>query len=91
MGKKHRCKACERERLESRERELVESWLCLFFFDDVFCPYSKVSKENRMSSKCLGCVHFERFEREMEEEEVEDADFVDAVERDPEAYLRGDI
>jgi hypothetical protein len=90
MGRKHRCKACERKRLEDRERRLMNSWLCLYY-GDVWCPFSTVPEEKRMDTVCLSCDHFEEFEREMEEEELADAEYIEAVEKDPEAYLRGEI
>jgi CRISPR/Cas system-associated protein Cas10 (large subunit of type III CRISPR-Cas system) len=87
---KRRCEVCERKRLALAEERLMDSWLCLFF-PDVFCPYSQIPKEKRMVLKCDGCEYYERVEREMEEEEIEDAAFVEAVERDPDGYLRGDF
>jgi hypothetical protein len=41
-----------------------------------------------MDSVCLSCDRFKEFEREMDEEEVREAEFFEAVERDPDAYLR---
>jgi hypothetical protein len=44
-----------------------------------------------MDSVCLRCSHLAEFEREMEEVERADAEFVEAVQKDPDAYLRGEI
>jgi hypothetical protein len=90
VGKRHRCKACQLKRLEERERKVVDSWLCVCY-EDVWCSYSRVPKEKRMDSVCLGCKYFEMFEREMEEEEIAEAEFVEAVWKDPDAYVRGEI
>lgn len=68
MGKKKLCRFHERKRAEEAERELMESWLCVFY-DDVFCHYSKVNPDNRICSVCLNCKHYEKWEREMEEED----------------------
>lgn len=89
LGKKL-CKVCEHRRLELAEDRLIESWLCLFDAD-VFCGYSQVPEEKRVRSKCLSCEHYARFEREMEEEDDREAEFFEAVCRDPDAYLRGEI
>lgn len=80
MGKKKLCKAHEHEKLENAERALMDSWLCLFY-DDVFCPYSKVRRENRVGSVCLGCEHYERFQREMDEEDERVMDEIDEIRR----------
>lgn len=69
MGRKRLCKLHERKRAEKAERKLMESWLCVFS-DDVFCPYSKVSQDNRVGSVCLSCKYYEKFEREMDEEDT---------------------
>jgi hypothetical protein len=90
VGKKHRCKACQFKRLEERERKMVDSWLCLFY-EDVWCPRSKVPEEKRLDSVCLICKYFAMFEREMEEEEAAEAEFVEAVWKDHDAYVRGEI
>lgn len=42
------------------ERRMVESWVCVFD-DDVFCPSSKVAKDERVASVCLDCNHSTRF------------------------------
>jgi hypothetical protein len=80
MGKRKLCKAHERERLELAERKLMDSWLCLFF-DDVFCPHSKIPRLSREGSVCLSCEHYERFEREMEEEDERIMDEIDEIRR----------
>lgn len=90
MGKKKRCGDCERKEVEKEADHLMDSWLCIFF-DDVFCPFSKVPKEKRSSSVCLGCSRYEKFHHEMDEEEVEFWRFEEAVRKDPDAYLRGEL
>jgi hypothetical protein len=90
MGRKHRCRACQRKRLEERERSMLSSWLCVYY-DDVWCPHSGIPRERRIDTVCLSCSHSEEFERQMEEEEAEEAEFIEAVEKDPKAYLRGEI
>jgi hypothetical protein len=69
---------------------MMDSWLCEYY-DDVFCPHSEVPKEKRIDSVCLSCNYFEEFQREMEEEEIADAEFVEAVWKDPDACVRGEI
>jgi len=91
VGKIHHCKACEDKRLEKREREVVDSWRCVLYEDSPsapWCKYDKIPSEKRMDSVCLSCDRFKEFEREMDEEEVREAEFFEAVERDPDAYLR---
>jgi hypothetical protein len=69
--------------------EKLKRFACVCW-DDITCPHLKRRKFSALY-KCVKCPHYKRFEREMEEQEVEDAEFVEAVERDPEAYLRGEI
>jgi hypothetical protein len=90
MGRKHRCEACERERLEERELRMMDSWLCVHY-EDVWCPHFEVPKEKRMDSVCFGCSHFEECEHEMEREEEEEDELFEAVLRDPDAWLMGEI
>jgi hypothetical protein len=80
MRKKKICKVHTLQRSLLAERKVVESWLCLFF-DDVFCPYPKVSRENRAGSVCLGCQHYANFEREMDEEDERIMDEIDEIRR----------
>lgn len=80
MGKKRLCKVHQREKLEEAERKLMDSWLC-FFYDDVFCPYSKIPKEKRIGSVCLRCEHYARWEREMEEEDERVMNEIDEIRR----------
>jgi hypothetical protein len=87
MGKK-RCRDCTRKELELAERRLVESWLCLFF-DDVFCPFSKVAKDKRLSSVCLDCEHYARSMLEMAEEDERVMDEIDEMRKNPEKYGYG--
>lgn len=51
----------------------------------------RLIRKKRLGSVCLDCRHYVEFECEMEKEEEDDAEFVEAVRRDPDAYLRGDI
>jgi len=69
---------------------MMDSWLCVYY-EDVWCHYSKVPREKRMNSVCLGCKYAEMFEAEMDEEENAEAEFFEAVEKDPDAYVRGEI
>ena len=79
MGKKRLCKIHEREKLELAERALMDSWLC-WFYEDVFCPFSKIPKEKRLGGACVNCEHQLESEREMaEEEEEEDKSMMDLI------------
>jgi hypothetical protein len=78
MGEKKLCKAHQREKLEKAELRLMESWRCSFF-DDVFCRYSKIPKEDRVGSVCLRCEDYARFVREMDEEDERVMDEIDEI------------
>jgi hypothetical protein len=75
-----RCSDCERKRVDEQIAKLSDSWMC-FFFEDVWCPHSKIPKDARVRSVCQGCSHFAEFERLMEQEEAEEADLVENPEK----------
>jgi hypothetical protein len=75
MGKK-RCGDCERWTAEKEAERLMDSWMC-FFFNDVWCPHSKVPKSLRVGSVCQACEHFARFNAEMEKDEEKFNDMVE--------------
>ena len=84
MGKR-RCEDCRRKESELAEKRLVESWLCIFS-DEMFCPFSKIAKDKRLSSVCLNCEHYARSMLEMSEEDEKVMDEIDAIQRNPEEY-----
>jgi hypothetical protein len=90
-GKKLRCRAPEHRRLEERGREVYQSWLCVLYEDDVFCPHSEIPRDDRMSSVCMSCNHLKELEREMEKDEEEEDARAEAILRDPDAWVRGEI
>jgi len=50
MGKKL-CKDCSRKKAEEQASRLMDSWMC-FFYNDVWCPHSKIPKSLRVGSVC---------------------------------------
>lgn len=80
MGKKL-CKDCSRKKAEEQASRLMDSWMC-FFYNDVWCPHSKIPKSLRVGSVCQTCEHFALFNAEMEKE---DEKFFDMVEN-PKKY-----
>ena len=84
MGKR-RCEDCRRRESELAEKRLVESWLCMFS-DDVFCPFSKVTKDKRLSSVCLDCEHYARFMLDEAAEDERIMDEIDEIQKNPEEY-----
>ena len=80
MGKKRLCEAHQREKVERAERELMDSWLCLFN-SEVFCPHSKIPKQDRAGGVCEGCQYYVEWEREMDEEDERVMDEIDEIQR----------
>jgi hypothetical protein len=84
MGKKKLCKFHKRRKAEETECRLMDSWLC-WFYEDVFCPFSKIPKEKRLGSVCVNCEYQLRSDREMAEEEEEEdesmAELIEEIER----------
>jgi hypothetical protein len=50
LDKKRLCRDCERRKLESAERKLVESWSCLFL-ENMFCPCPSIPAKKRFFSR----------------------------------------
>ena len=85
VGKK-RCSDCKRKELELAEKRVMDSWLCEFSDDEVWCPHSEIPQGKRRRSVCPNCEHFRKAMREMEEEDEEVMDAIDEIQRNPEEY-----
>jgi hypothetical protein len=83
-----RCKDCRRKKAEEQAARLMDSWMC-FFYDDVWCPHSKVPKSLRVGSVCQNCKHFADFKAEMDAEEEAVMDEIEEIHRNPAKYGYG--
>jgi len=68
----------------------VRTFSCLYL-DNVACTHPEREKFRSLDYRCFQCCRFKKWEKLMDEEDGRMMDEIEKIQKNPDAYLHGDI